>query len=202
MPALLRRRVSSIGQLALRAARSVTCNAEPRFVFASRHGEFARTLSLLDAAIAGEALSPADFSLSVHNALAGLLSIAEQNRAAHTAIASGADTFAAALVECAGMLAAEPQQPVLLVYFDEPLPEAYAQLENSEPAVLALALLLTTTGDGPTIGCEILARKSREAVRSATGQALQFLRFLLEPLDVADLVGPRLVWRWRRVPAC
>ena len=88
VPLLLRRRVSAIGQQALRAAWGLPAAAEARLIFASRHGEFSRTLSILDALANDQPVSPADFTLSVHHALAGLLSIAQRNRLGHTAIAA------------------------------------------------------------------------------------------------------------------
>src|SRR5689334_10839923 len=89
---LLRRRVSEIGQRALRPAWCLS-EGEPKFVLASRNGEFGRTLGLLEALTEREPLSPAEFSLSVHHALIGLLSIARGNGAGHTALAAGADSF-------------------------------------------------------------------------------------------------------------
>src|SRR5580658_10067559 len=75
VPVLLRRRITPIGQAVLRAAWSLPGLERARFVFASRHGEFNRTLTMLEAMADDEGPSPADFSLSVHNALPGLLSI-------------------------------------------------------------------------------------------------------------------------------
>src|SRR5262249_34348958 len=97
VPSLLRRRVTPIAQRALRAAFSLA-HGETRYVFCSRHGEFRRTLGLLQSIARREESSPAEFSLSVHNALVGLLSIATGNHAGHTAIAAGPDSFGFGLV--------------------------------------------------------------------------------------------------------
>ena len=93
VPLILRRRVTPIGQAALRAAWAIPGIEQARFVFASRNGEFDRSLAMLTALAAGDSPSPADFSLGVHNALAGLLSIATRNSAGHTALAAGLDSF-------------------------------------------------------------------------------------------------------------
>ncbi len=90
---LLRRRVSPLGQHALRAVWGLPESETARLVFASRHGEFGRTLSILDALVSDEGVSPADFTLSVHHALAGLLSIVRKNRQGHTAVAAGSESF-------------------------------------------------------------------------------------------------------------
>ena len=71
LPSMLRRRISTIGQMAFRASYMLSEQRTARFVFCSRHGEFDRTLRILNSLYIGEPISPADFSLSVHNALAG-----------------------------------------------------------------------------------------------------------------------------------
>src|SRR5271168_3310513 len=118
LPLILRRRVSTIGQMAFRASHALSEQRTARFIFCSRHGEFDRTLRILRSLIAREPTSPTDFTLSVHNALAGLLSIAWGNTAGHTAIAAGADSFGYGLMEALACLKAESGAPVMLVYFD------------------------------------------------------------------------------------
>ena len=55
------------------------------------------TLDLLVQLVGEELLSPAKFSMSVHNASAGAVSQVAANRAGHTAIAGGARTLTAGL---------------------------------------------------------------------------------------------------------
>ncbi len=112
LPLLLRRRIGGLGQQALRAAWSLPDSAAARLIFASRHGEFGRTLSILDALAKGEEISPADFTLSVHHALAGLLSIARGNRHGHTTIAAGRESFGFGLLEALSCLVEKPAEPV------------------------------------------------------------------------------------------
>ncbi len=122
LPALLRRRVSILGQNALRAAWNWEEAAVARFVFASRHGEFQRTLAILDGLARGDAMSPAEFTFSVYHTLAGLLSIARKNRCGHSTISAGRESLLCGLLEAAACLSEEPGKPVVLIYFDEPLP--------------------------------------------------------------------------------
>lgn len=199
MPALLRRRITAIGQSALRAAYPLA-RADARYILCSRHGEFRRTLSLLQSIARGEESSPADFSLSVHNALAGLLSIATSNHAGHTAVAAGADSFGFGLVEALGCLREHSDQPVLLVYFDEALPSPYSELPDvhNEPGV-ALALLLApadfSSGD-ITVSAE--PASCLDGRVSATNQAVGFLQFLLSERTESEARGDRMIWRWHR----
>ena len=128
---MLRRRISTIGQMAFRASYALSEQRTARFIFCSRHGESDRTLRILQSLAAKEPISPADFSLSVHNALAGLLSIAWGNTAGHTAISAGADSFGYGLLEAVACLKEGPSDPVMLVYFDDLLPQPYDEVADS-----------------------------------------------------------------------
>jgi hypothetical protein len=199
LPALLRRRVSAVGQQAFRAAAMLGERTDCRIVFCSRHGEFQRTLGIVRAIVDREPTSPADFSLSVHNALAGLLSIAWKNRLGHTAVAAGVDSFGYGLLEAVASLQADPAQQVLLVYFDEPLPDVYAELDGDGDTTLAVALLLDgAAGDEDDVILATEPRDRAEAPRPATGQALDFLRFFLSGRAEAQSPGADIRWRWHR----
>src|ERR1035437_8663313 len=119
LPTMLRRRISPIGQIAFRAVCALPQQPTARFIFCSRHGEFQRTLGILRSLAAAETVSPAEFSLSVHNALAVRRSIALSNSSVQTTMAAGGDSFGSALVEAAAGLAAQPSEPIVLVYFDD-----------------------------------------------------------------------------------
>lgn len=173
----LRRRLTRLGAMALGAALAIEYRDDARFVFCSRHGDFQRTAALLTALFRREALSPTDFSMSVHNALAGMLSIARQAKAGHTAIAAGPNTFAYGLVEAAAILAADGEASVLLVYYDEPLPAPFDEIEAGKPeATVALALLLTPADDG--VGVEALIGPAAARATGSSRAALDFIRFL------------------------
>jgi hypothetical protein len=196
LPVLLRRRVGALGRRALAAAWRVMPEAAPRFVFSSRHGEYDRTLGLLDTLIAEGDVSPAEFGLSVHHALAGLLSIAKGNRRGHTAIAAGADSFGYGLLEAAACLAENPSEPVLLVHYDEPLPDLYDDaIEDDEREAAALALALTAGGGGLRLSIEAQPLERNESGR---GLALAFVEFLRSGDEECRIPGGRMSWCCRR----
>jgi hypothetical protein len=203
LPAALRRRVSAIGQMMFRAIYRLQDVPPARFVFCSRHGEYRRTQALLDALAMRQEPSPAEFSLSVHNALAGLLSIAWQNDAGHTAVAAGSDSFGFGLLEAAACLKATPQEPVLLAYFDEPLPEEYAGFGDREDSSLVLALLLAPArGDGGDLSVSFESKCAGDPARPPSAeQARDFLRFLLSGEGERMSPGGIVRWQWRRVAA-
>jgi hypothetical protein len=194
LPASLRRRVTATGRKALEAAWTVLAHAaaEPRLVLCSRHGEYERTLSILESLAEDGTVSPADFSLSVHHALAGLLSIATTNRAGHTAIAAGPDSLGFGLLEAAAAVA-EDGRPALLVYFDEPLSIIYGPLPGDVAGSIALAMLLVPEG-GEAMSLEMVAAEHR----GAQAQAPEFLAFLASGEPERRVAGERREWRWRR----
>jgi hypothetical protein len=199
LPILLRRRVTPAGQRALRAAYALAHDPRTRYVFCSRHGEFQRTLGLLQTIATKEPTSPADFSLSVHNALAGLLSMASKSQAGHTAIAAGHDSFGFGVLEALSCLAAQPDEPILLVFFDDHLPAPYAELPDSDHPGIAVALLLSPgRGDPNDLILSIESRNDGSAPLSERGQALDFLSFLLSEQSELICPGGRTMWRWRR----
>ncbi|WP_275667821.1 beta-ketoacyl synthase chain length factor [Paramagnetospirillum kuznetsovii] len=192
VPASLKRRVSACGRKALEAAWAVLPQgAAPRLVLSSRHGEYQRTYGLLISLAEDGSVSPAEFSLSVHHALVGLLSIATANRAGHTAIAAGEESFAYGLLEAA-VSVGQDMAPVLLIHFDEPLPACYAAISESDPPAMALAVLLTPGGDGEAVA---MVRAQDDGIAAEKGIAQEFLDFLGSG-ESARRSGR---WSWRRV---
>jgi hypothetical protein len=202
IPMMLRRRASPLAQQAIAAA--LGCGAESdRYIFASRHGEMGRTVGILRSLADEAPLSPAEFSMSVHHAIAGLLSIHTGNREGHTAVAAGIDSFAFGFLEALSVVATEPDASVLLVYCDTPLPEEYAELapagEAEYPLVLALRLA-PPADDAPVYAFDQHPAQGGSDRTIGTSQApLDFLRFLLSDARSARSAGARMDWQWRRV---
>ena len=199
VPMMLRRRSTALGQKMLASA--LACGETAltgRYVLASRHGEFSHALSILKSLAARELPSPAEFSMSVHNALAGLLSIHLGNTRGHTALAAGLDTFGFGFIEAAAHLVEQPSEPVLLLFGDEPLPGEYNVFGGDDvdlPLVVALALQVPAAGDDGIL-FEALPRSA--AVRPSTAAPIDFLRFLLSGAQSAVSEGARMTWTWRR----
>jgi hypothetical protein len=194
VPVLLRRRVSPLGQQALKAAWSLPDSATARLIACSRHGEFGRTLSILDSLAGQTELSPADFTLSVHNALLGLLSIARTNRHGHTMIAAGTESFGFGMLEAMASLKEHPSEPIVLLYFDEPLPPPYDVFDQPAPAPIALAMTLTTT-DGPRF--TLTTTPADTPPDPSESPALTFMRVLLGAEPQATTTGEHFTWHWR-----
>ncbi len=96
-------------------------------VYASRYGELERTHALFEEWGEYGEMSPAGFSLSVHNATASLLGLASRNQNNSTTLAAGKNTLAMGLVE-ASMLCKEGSDCLLVFGDTHPQLEAAALL--------------------------------------------------------------------------
>jgi len=190
IPSAFRRRVTAIGRKALEAAWAILpADGQPRLVLSSRHGEYQRTFGLLTSLAEEGVVSPAEFSLSVHHALVGLLSIATANRSGHTAIAAGPHSFGYGLLEAAACVI-EDGGPVLLLHFDEPLPDIYDPIIDANEPPLVLAALLVPAGGGAAMSLAI----EPEGAGSVGRLAHEFIEFLQSGEAERSPAG----WRWRR----
>jgi hypothetical protein len=201
MPALLRRRAGLLGRMALEVAYGcLGQEADVPTVFCSRHGEVARAIDLLGDLARGEPLSPTAFGLAVHNASAGLFSIARADRANHVALAAGPATLEHAVIEACGLLA-DGAPMVLLVACDAPLPDVLSGFEDCDEQPFAFAWAMVPAGEqpvrlawraqAPSIGTPNLSG-------TRTPGALEVLRFQLgsEASLVRQAAGRS--WTWSR----
>jgi Beta-ketoacyl synthase, N-terminal domain len=202
LPPLMQRRIGSLGQKVVSAALGCEAVATGRYILASRHGELGRTVGLLRSLATAEALSPTDFSMSVHHALAGLLSIHTGNRQGHTAVAAGADTFGFGFLEAASYVAAE-SKPALLIFCDAPLPMEYEAFETPDdalPLVVVVQLEPVSDAEPHTIFSLMPSDRPARPDGVPTAQAPRdFLRFLLGEDPAVLSAGQRMDWRWQRV---
>ena len=194
---MLRRRLGPVARMALNVAhRCLGGRAGVPMIFASRHGELARTLTMLNALATGEDVSPAAFSLSVHNAAAGVFSIARQDTAPATAIAAGDETLGMALVEARARLSAATPS-ILLVYADAPAPELYQADIAAAESPHALALLLDLNHP------PCLQVSTRPATGEPSGDTMsqRLLELLSRQAPHAQWTGQRTHWEWTRKDA-
>lgn len=135
VPPLMRRKLSALEKSGLFVLNAVA-PGEPRpTIFASRFGEWNQTLRLLRQLREDGEISPAGFSLSVHNATPGIFSLIRGDASPYTAIAAGESTLESGLLE-----ALLPRVPALFVYAEESAPEFYAPAIRERVPVGAFAL--------------------------------------------------------------
>lgn len=197
MPPMLRRRAGFLGKMALEVAyQCLQQRAGVPTVFCSRHGDAERAVGMLNDLARGEPLSPTAFGLAVHNASAGLFSIARAERANHVALAAGASTIEHAVIEACGLLA-DGAAMVLLVACDCPLPPVLARFEDCDEQPYAWAWLVAPAGADPIrLSWSACAAGPLPPAQMPAG--LEILRFQLGKERLLERVADRRCWRWSR----
>lgn len=169
IPAMQRRRLSVIAKLAMDAAiRALADQHADYIVWVSQYGDEHKTLKILEDVLNDETPSPTQFSTSVHNAVSGLYSILFQDAAPAVSVAG---SWNDGLIEAYAWLKTMPEaRQVLLVYYDEPLPELYA--EHQPFQAFAMAVMVSLTPENLALN---LGHAAQEAAYFQ--QALKFSQF-------------------------
>jgi hypothetical protein len=133
----------------------------------------------------GLEISPTQFSMNVHNAVAGIWSISRQDRSACTALGAGPETFAWGLLEAYSLHRANGGAPVLFVYGDDRLPEVMAEFEPLPAPLHAVAFLIATPAKR-----ELQVRRDLATDDAVLSQSLQCLSAMA---NGTATTGP---WTW------
>lgn len=193
LPMMMARRLSQGSRLAVQVGLSLLARHQvDSAIFVSRHGELARSMTLLQALADGQALSPTDFSMSVHNTAAGLCSIQGKAAIPMSSLAAGENSLMAGLIEAVGALQAGARR-VLLVAFEGPVPEFHHPWLGEEAPPHALGLVLEA---GEQWCCEGVS-PAVDAARSLP-QSFALWRALLLGEPTLILGDDRQAWRWQR----
>ncbi|MBL8285603.1 MAG: beta-ketoacyl synthase chain length factor [Acinetobacter johnsonii] len=140
IPAMQRRRLSRLAKLALNSAMQTLATQHADYiVWVSQYGDEAKTLNILADVLSEQTPSPTQFSTSVHNAISGLYSILCQDATPATSLAG---SWNDGLIEAYAWLKTRPEAcQVLLVYYDEALPDIY--IEHQPFAAFAMAAMIS-----------------------------------------------------------
>lgn len=193
VPTMQRRRLSPLTKIAFHVAFSQPISSTTPLVFASRHGDLHKTLELLRDVATQQPLSPTQFALSVHNAIAGQYSIFSQHQAEHSSVAAGDSSLHYALLEAFAMLQEADCPEVLVVYADQPVPEVYQCFTKQPAAPVAMALLLSNKQGIP------VSLQHQPATAEAVVEEAQSLQaFLLSDAADCNIPTSRVNWHWQR----
>ena len=190
--------MSQLSKMALHSANICieSTQVQPHCVFASQHGELTRTVKILSSLAKDGEISPTDFSMSVHNTALGLFSIFENNKKPATTVAAGSDTFGFALLEACVLLNRFPDTPVLIVYFDEPIPEPINIQKNDREEPLSIALLLQSNGTSNLSMSFEHNGSTNTSVTSELGKS--FLKFYLSDCIEKKVNTYKTTWFWQK----
>jgi hypothetical protein len=197
MAPMLRRRAGLFGRMALQVAyQALGGGADVPTVFCSRHGDVGRAVALLADLSRGDPLSPTAFGTAVHNASAGLFSIARADRGNHMALAAGDGTVEHAVIEACGLLA-DGAPAVLLVASDLPLPSPFEPFEDGAGRAWAWAWLMVPPGaDAIALAWQACAPQPADAAAAPAG--LRILHFYLSGQRRFERAGDTRRWTWSR----
>ncbi|MEH6626324.1 MAG: beta-ketoacyl synthase chain length factor [Motiliproteus sp.] len=197
IPPMIRRRFSALGKVAVSAALPILSNCQSiPSVFASRHGDAALTLSLLNDIAKDEPMSPTGFSLAVHNAVSGLFSIARKDFSEITSIAAMEGLVLQALLEAVAQL--QDRERILCVIYDVPLPEFYDC--DSDPFPYAIALVISHTEGLPfTLEQDCSADEGSLLPAPFDTEPLQFIGLLAGCYSELNTKLNGVSWRIKRV---
>lgn len=205
LPAMQRRRLSKLARMTMHVAWPLCDEHEQLpFVFGSRHGETPRTFALLSDVADGQPLSPTQFGLSVHNAIAGQWSILRGQHGESVALAGEADTFEHAMLEAAALLD-DGAPSVLVVVAEESPPAAYNGWIEDVPFSYAVALRVgrIKPDEGLQDGerwCLHLQPRQGDSNVAAWPHALEMVRALHLRSSTLEHTWKTRRWIWQRIP--
>lgn len=195
IPAMTRRRMSTLSKVAVHTAIELLNSEQVDYlIFASRHGELARSTQLILDILSNEGASPMAFSQSVHNTAAGLTTIVTKQTLPATSIAAGDNTLQQALIEAYAFLQTNSAKKVLLVNFDQPIPSIYNKIPELDYPCFALGLILSAGNTYSITG------KNNDSINDLPQypQALQLAEHLWGGNKSWQITSATTSWSWLR----
>ncbi len=157
IPVIQRRRLPEVAKRMNAFTKRLSEQKIP-IIYATHNGEISQTLSIIRTF--KDDVSPAKFSLSVHNAIAGLLSIIHKNNQPYQTIDSMSGLLEVAITEAYALLS--HYNKVGIVYYDEELPVLLGQNNTGSPlpSLRVFGLLLSAGDDYALSARQISMEKS------------------------------------------
>jgi len=199
IPPMQRRRLSQFAKLTFHCIlESLGDNlSDIPCVFSSRHGDLHKTAKLIEDVATKSDLSPTNFGLSVHNAVAGLYSIFAKNKQAMTAISAGQDSLMMAIVDAYAKLESQNLDQVLVVYTDQIVPEQYNQFVSDKEQTLAIAFVLSKAQPDSSMSLSFEPQTTNHQ-EDESFQTLEFLKFIHGKNATAAIQSTRYQWQMSR----
>ncbi len=160
-------------------------------IYASKNAELSKTIKIIRQF--GGDISPAMFSMSVHNAIPGLLSVVGHDDSLYSVIDSMSGVVEMAVLEALSLLTAH--QSVKVVYFEEPILSEFSD-KNLDPNLGVVLKLIVKAGNEMTLHCE--PNESNKPSSQSHAVIKGFLAFLQGDLDNISHNYVRNSWLWQR----
>ncbi|MCK9606577.1 MAG: beta-ketoacyl synthase chain length factor [Methylomonas sp.] len=193
LPMMQRRRLSPLARAACAVAwHCRLARGDMPTVFFSCHGESQYYLEILSGLASDGSVSPSRFSLCVHNAIGGLHSLHSESSQAYLSLAGGSEGFFTPFLEAAGLLLEAPQ--VMLVWYEQPLPECYQAYLALSGQTWALAMVLSKAGQhGPQLN---LLREATDIPANSDSNEADLLQAILNNRRHGSCRLERAHWHW------
>ncbi len=164
-------------------------------VFVSQHGELTRSNKIICNIIEQQAVSPTDFSMSVHNTAAGLSTILGKKNIPVSSVAAGVDGFQQGLFEVQTFFA-QGINIVLLVDFDDEVPLFYQNERQKSHPVYASAFVFSPSSDESNYCVQSITTEEKQ--KGGLPQSLQFLSAVLARQASFIIPGNSRSWLWTK----
>ena len=199
LPPLQRRRLGPLARMAVGCAWPLAEAELPMpVVYASQQGETSRGLALLQTLARDEPLSPASFSLSVHNAIAGMWSILRKETTESVAVSAVGDSLECGLTEACLLLNTGHQNVMVIVAAEAP-PACYEPWIQDVPFSYAVALHLTPGTDFQVSKVASGGRQKAPPAAAPWPHALNLVRHLVSGTPAWEhRAGASGHWRWEQ----
>lgn len=196
LPMMIARRLNSGSKLAVECGLAMLRrHAIDAVLYTSRHGELERNYRILEALATGQPVSPTDFTMSVHNAAVGNLTISAKQPVVSSSLSAGVDTFQQGLCEVICLLQAGYKR-VLMVDFDGLLPAFYHSGLPAETSTWPWAVALVFEA-GEDFTC--VTKRGSNGGEAPLPQSLQFLHHYLRETSTFNIAGEKATWCWSRL---
>ncbi len=161
-------------------------------VYASKNGELSRTIKLIRQY--GGDLSPTMFSMSVHNAIAGLLSVINDDNSPYTVIDCMSGAIEMAVFEAVTLL--RDNDAVKVLYFEESTDEDMSAMVADEDQAMVLMFVVER---GDDLSVEINDQGTSNEPLNRSNRLVKKILSLLEGRvnQVVQAYG-RVTWVWKR----
>lgn len=199
IPPMVRRKLNTLGRacvsLILKLAPE---NSDIPIVYCSQHGDIERTMHVLHEITDGEPVSPMHFSLAVHNAICGVLSIQTGNMASISALSAGQQGLVPVLLEALGIIESGEKQ-VICVICDMTIPEFY-QDSNAQPDEPYAVAFMLSSEEGVALELHQAALDVHDESTSSTSLgAIDLIDFLESDRNLHKISHNNAVWQLSKV---
>lgn len=192
IPPLLRRRLNLQGRsCASEILKHIKKGENMPVVYCSQHGDIERTFKSLEGAAKGEPTSPMNFSLSVHNAILGVLSIHLGLTSSISSISSSQQGLVPVLLEAMGILMSGADK-VLCVLCDVALPAIYFDEQSLPRNSYAISFIVTKSE-----GINLNLKQSEDEVNTKNNKQMPtaLIKFLSSEKNEIHLNHNGLTWK-------